>query len=80
MALKVKLSSRSTFVIQMLSSKAILVMRISFILGSLEEERHLLSIFSSQPLFSGREVPPEGKLLWKSFMYWKESDDVDSVL
>lgn len=49
MALKIKLSSRYTFVIQMPDcSKGIFVMHTSFILGSLGEERSLLSVFSSQ--------------------------------
>lgn len=84
MALKVKLSSRYTFVIQMLDcSKGIFVMYTIFILGSLGEERSLLSVFSSQSLFSGRGVSPEGKLLWKETQVMeghRMSDGVDSTL
>jgi len=53
--------------------KGILVMHTSFVLGSLGEERSLLSIFSSQPLFTRRRVLPEGKLLCKNFVSWKET-------
>lgn len=84
MALKVKTSSRYTFVIQMLDcSEGIFVMHASFILGSPREERSLLSVFSSEPLFTGRGVSPEGKLLWKKthvLEAHRMSDGVDSTL